>query len=244
MSIRRQASLLALAASLVWQAAAAVEPPAINTLRPFSATYHLSRVGMLFGEVRVTLALSSQGEYRYHAHTLPRGPVTLFRDDEITEESTGRIVGNEIRPDGYRYRHEHAENNRDAELSFDHAEGQVLNQISGTRWRMPVPPGVQDKFSQQLALMQRMLLGANDLDFPVADGGRLKTYRYDRIGSQVIDSPAGTLKTVALARRKDGRPSQMTIWLAPELGFLPVMVERRASDDRFTMLLQSVTWAP
>ena len=244
MNIRRQALTLALAATLSLQTGAAVEPPAPNALRPFSATYHLSRAGIPFGEVRVTLALSDGGEYRYHAHTLPRGPVTLFRDDEITEESTGRILENEVRPDNYRYRHEHTENGRDAALAFDHANGQVVNRIRGTRWRMPVPPGVQDKFSQQLALMQRMLLGAEDLEFPVADGGRLKSYRYERIGNQVIESPAGSLETVALARRKDDHPSQMTVWLAPELGFLPVMVERRASDDRFTMLLQSVTWAP
>lgn len=233
-----------LATMLCWQAATAVESPPRQELRPFSAVYHLFLAGMMFGEVRVSLSVTPEDEYVYRAHTIPGDLIKLFREDEITEESRGKIVDGAIRPDLYLYRHKHSEKNRDATLKFDHEAGQVNNEIRGSHWTMSVPSGVQDKFSQQLALIHSVLNGAENPSFPVADGGKLKTYSYDRIEQGAIETPAGSFEAIALARRKGDRPSRMTIWLAPDLRFLPVKVEKRESGDRFTMVLQSVSWNP
>ena len=244
MTIPGRCSMALLTAILCWPAAAASEVNPSSELRPFSAVYHLSLAGMLLGEVKVSLSVSKQGGYEYLAHTLPRGPMRLFRDDEITEESRGVVENRSIRPERYRYRHRQSDKHRVAELKFDHARGRVVNDIRGSRWTMPVPPGVQDKFSQQLALIQGMMNGAEEIEFPVADGGKLKFYRYERIEVETVDSPAGSFEAVALARRKNDRPSRMTIWLAPSLRFLPVRIEKRESNERVNMLLQSVTWNP
>ncbi len=241
MSGRALALGLALAAALGARGLPAAEPPR-DALRPFSATYHLSRAGILFGEVTVTLSISPEGNYRYRARTLTRGPVTLFRDDEVTEESEGRLVDGAVRPDRYSYSHRRDDGTRDASLAFDHEAGAVRHAIGGSRWSLSVPAGTQDKFSQQLALMRSLLDGAERPEFPVADGGGLKTYRYEPVGRETLKTPAGRLEAVALARRKDGQPSRMTVWLAPALHFVPVKIERREADDRFTMSLQSVSW--
>lgn len=232
---------LALAATFAARGLPAAEPPH-DALRPFSATYHLSRAGILFGEVVVTLSISPEGDYRYRARTLTRGPVTLFRDDEVTEESEGRLVDGAVRPDRYSYSHRRDDDTRDASLTFDHGAGVVRHAIGGTRWTLPVPAGTQDKFSQQLALMRSLLDGIERPGFPVADGGGLRTYRYEPVGRETLETPVGPVDAVALARRKDDQPSRMTLWLAPALRFLPVKIERREEDDRFTMSLQAVTW--
>jgi len=45
-----------------------------------------------------------------------------------------------------------------------------------------------------------------------------------------------------MIRSKDNRPSRASLWLAPELNYLPVKVERTEKDGQFIMELSWVNW--
>jgi len=211
-------------------------------LRPFTADYSLSRGYLLLAHVRVTLRIDADGRYRYRAHTLPVGVTAVLRSDEITESSEGMIIGREIRPDSYLYRHDKRENPRQVQLRFDWQQLRVLNQTPSSNWSMAVTAGTQDKFSQQLALMQALATGRRELEMSVADGGRLKRYRYQFQQMEPVITPAGEFDTLKLTRQKDQRRSQASLWLAPALGYLPVRVERRERDGVFEMELDALSW--
>lgn len=221
---------------------AALPALADSKLKPFAATYNLSRGGIILATVEVTLRLSPAGRYRYQARTIPTAPVAVFRDDEITELSEGRLSEEGIYPDSYLYHHRNPKKSRRTDLDFDWAAGRVTNRTADSHWSMEIQPGTQDKFSQQLLMMMTAAKGMQEIEFPVADGGRLKQYRFQTQGWEEVSTEAGTFHSLKLARSKNHKPSRASYWLAPELNYLPVKVERLETDESFIMQLRSLSW--
>ncbi len=224
---------------MMWQWTVAA-PQAGHRLQSFTAEYRLSRSGIEFGKVEMTLQRLEEDGYRYQAKTIPIGLFALFKKDEITEVSEGHIRGETVIPENYLYNHQRSKKPRRVELSFDWKAGRVTNRTPNSRWTMPIQNGTQDKFSKQLALMMAMANNSKQVIFSVADGGRLKRYQFNIIGRESIRTAAGDFDTIKVARSKERNPSQTTLWLAPELGFLPVQVKKKNEDGLFLMKLQDI----
>ena len=125
---------------------------------------------------------------------------------------------------------------------FDWQTGRVTNRTAGSDWSMEIHPGTQDKFSQQLRLMLAVSKGAQMIEFPVADGGLLKGYRFEQQGWEQVTTRIGAFNSLKLSRSKNDKPSRASYWLAPKLNHLPVKVVRTEPDGNFVMLLRSLTW--
>ena len=213
-----------------------------SALSPYTAQYELTRNDTLLGSVTIQLNYPDKSSYLYSARTETSGLVAFFRDDEIIESSQGQITGRNVRPNSYRYNHKRKDNPRLVELTFDWQKGEVLNRHADSSWSMSIPGDTQDKFSQQLALMLALAEGKRSLKFNVADGGRLKAYHYELLEKEKLQLPAGTFSTLKLSRRKGSGKVNATYWMAPELAFLPVRIERLGREHRVLMTLRSVSW--
>ena len=93
-----------------------------------------------------------------------------------------------------------------------------------------------DKLSQYEAIACRLRAAASDFTLNYVDD-RIARYRFVVDGEEVVESPAGTFRTVRLvagpertALALQGYHGRVTYWLAPELGFYPVRI--RASSRR------------
>ena len=109
---------------------------------------------------------------------------------------------------------------------------------------MAIPDGVQDKFSQQLALTQQLPGNGDSIKFEVADGGRLKIYQFTPQGEERLKTEVGEYTTIKLTREKDVRPSNATLWMAAELNYLPIKIVKQEKDNQFVMELRTITWLP
>ncbi|MET0102380.1 MAG: DUF3108 domain-containing protein [Sedimenticola sp.] len=211
-------------------------------LTPFSAEYSLNRNDTILGKVLITLELTPGGDYRYRAYTVTTGLISLFRDDQITEQSQGVVKNGSVRPDNYLYHHRRSNNPREVTVDFNWRTGRVTNHTGENRWSMRVPPGTQDKFSTQLALMMAVGRGERDITFKVADGGMLKNFHFSTNGSERVTTGNGSVNSIRVERVKEDRPSDSTLWLSPELNYLPVKISKQKRDEQVIMLLRSVTW--
>ncbi len=230
-------ALALLCCGCAWGAAASTPE-----VRPFRAVYEVFYLKLLLGRVEVTLEADADGAYRYGSVTTTAGALKVFRGDVITETSVGRIEGGRVIPLEYEYTHKSSDRDRRVQVKFDWTEGSVVNYAKDSHWRMDIPPGTQDKASQQLALM--LTLSAQDpaAAFEVADGGRLKRYRYKSVETLSLDTLAGEQRIFRVARSKGDRPSRTSIWLAPELHNLPVKAEKEEDGRILTMRLQELEW--
>jgi len=208
-------------------------------LTPFKAKYLVSRNDTTIGE-RIHHLQATQSGYVYKATMQTTGLAAIFKPGAITEQSTLNVIDNRIVPHFYEYTDSNKPR-KNAHLNFDWQQLKVTNNIGAKPWKMSIPNGTQDKFSYMLALMQDLQKGNTTMQYDIADGGRLKTYRFDSLGTEKIETVLGTLNTIKMRRIRVGKQNRFTyLWCAPSLGFLPVKVERHKGDNTYTMLVEQI----
>jgi len=194
----------------------------------FNAEYSLIRNGITLGISTRTLSVAPNDTYIYSSTTQATGIIAWFVKDHINEQSTWRFDGNQLRPLEYVYDRYGGSKTRRVKLVFDWQHQTVTNTIDGESWRMEIPANAQDKLVYQLSIMYDLLNGKKELDYKIADGGKLKDYTFDIQGEEVLNTDLGRLKTIRIQRIGDKRDT--TVWCAPQLSYLPVRLEQQDID--------------
>jgi Protein of unknown function (DUF3108) len=221
---KRLMSLL-LTALLLGESAMAAMPP------DFRASYELTRGSMKIGNSSIELSISRNGSYTYKSRSWPVHWVAWFLKDKLNESSKGKITEQGIRPDRYSYQRTGGSTEREAKLFFDWEDMTVENNVEDSRWKMDIPAGTLDKLVSHLGMMYELDNGETDIKFNVADGGKLKEFRFRVVGEETIEVPAGSFRTVKVSRLRDNSKRETFFWCAPALHFLPVRIRQREKDD-------------
>jgi hypothetical protein len=206
-------------------------------LEPFEARFQVSRNGLVLGTMDIRFTLDDKGGYTYSGHTKPGELLGLFISDEVHEASEGSYRNERIKPVRYHYLQDNGKRKKQTELEFDWSAGQVWTESEGQRWVQSLSSNTQDKYSQQLALRLDLAKGERQVSYPVADGGKIKTYHYRVMEDEWIDLPYGRLKCLQVKRSKQQHPPDYVIWIAPELNYLPVKIERKRSSGSYAIEL-------
>ena len=215
---------------------------AAEPIKPFQAEYELKRDQSNAGKVSLSLEYPKPGEYRFSSETKPVGLYKFFFQ-VIKESSAGVVVDNQFRPRNYRYIQKQSGDNRDMRMTFSTKPNRIKHKLNDKKpWYLKEPPkDVQDKMTQKLKLYQTF---AADNKPPqtmqVADGGKLLKYRYEYVGKETINTPAGKFDTVKVLRHKGDKPPKVTLWLSEKLSYLPVRVDRKKGKKVFRMLLKAI----
>ena len=217
----------------------AATPGATEAPVPFEARYELRANGIVVGERTLRLGRDGAGDFRLEALTEPRGLGKLFHARNLREFSRFRIEAGRLRPLEYDYRRE-GRKPRHVHLLFDWDAHRVTNDIDGNRWQMSIPEGTLDKLLVQLAIARDLASGDREAyRYAIADGGKLKTFRFVIEGSETIETPAGRFATVKLLRKRHDHDRTTRLWCADRLGYLPVRILQDEHEDavRFESLL-------
>ncbi len=194
-----------------------------TALEPFTAVYDISRGILTVGEMTRRLSVDEHARYAFESSMRARGLVSLFADTEVVETSHGRVEGNRLRPERYRYDKNGAR--KDYELQFDYGSNTVRRSDPGQDWSATMPPDLQDKLSYQAQMMGDLRSGPESLDYAIADRDRLKQYAIAVLGSEDIETGIGRFAAVKLERAKPGSKRRTIVWCARALDWMPVKVE-------------------
>lgn len=207
-----------------------------HPFEPFNAVYKVSRNNTDIGIRTHTLTLKGD-HYVYQSNMHATGFASLFKSGEVIEISQWQLNNGKVVPLRYEYR-DTDKAKRHAQLEFNWQTHSVTNKVGNKPWQMSIPDGTQDKFSYMLALMQDLQHGKKETEYKIADGGRLKTYRFKILRNEVISTPLGEFNTVKLQRVRTGKKNRITyLWVLPEKHYLPVKIERHKGDNVFTMVI-------
>jgi hypothetical protein len=201
------------------------------TLPDFEAVYIQKYGGLNIGTSMLTLKNGNNGSYLYEARSWPNDWLSWFLKDRLQESSRGVFTTTGIRPESYHYLRAGGSKTREANLSFDWEAMTVINNVADSRWKMDIPAGTLDKLASQLGVMLALNRGETETVFDIADGGKLKVYRFKVIGRETLEVPAGKFDTVKITRVQDDTSREILVWCAPTLGYLPVRIWRREPDD-------------
>jgi Protein of unknown function (DUF3108) len=231
---------LALSPLLAVLALTLVATASAEELRPFDASYDWIWHNM-------TVAVSSlhlerqDGNWVYRAKSEPRGIGRMF-SERPTQESVLKVTDDGVRPISYKADDGTSATKRDANVQFDWEHNRVTGVYEDAKIDMtPMPPGIQDDLSVQIALMVELLRGHTPDKFSLLSGNSVREYRYSRDGEETLTTPVGTIETIIYRSEKQNSPRTTRFWCAPSLGYIPLRVQQKRKDDvEWTMQIQSV----
>lgn len=218
-----------------------VANPAGTPVRNFTIHYNFSHKSLLLARMVRTLRANGDGTYTLESRSEAVGIAALLLNDNITEHSVWDLADGRPRSLHYEYHHSgRKKGDRHAVLDFDWRKGIVTNKINDDPWTMRVPTGTQDKLLYQYTLSRDLQQGTQipAYAYDVADGGELKSFRFERLGTEEIDTPIGRLQTVKLQRVHGSR--RTVIWCAATLDYNPVRIEQHKDGKVLTMEIRKI----
>jgi len=221
--------LLATALSVSAVTASAVE------LQPYQARYSLDWASGVSFSGDAVRSLRREGDN----WLLETNASAMFAS---LAESSRFSLSPHIQPQQYNFKRKVLGKKRKAQLDFDWQQQQVTNNVNNEPWTMAIAPGVLDKLSVQLQLRLDLKSGKTRFEYQVADGGKLKAYRFKVDGNESITTPAGTFDAVKVSRDRGSDSKRKTwIWFAPALDYMIVKIHQiEKSNKEYKLVLKEV----
>jgi hypothetical protein len=195
------------------------------TPQPFIATYNANYSGINVSAVRSLKATSDQLlELRFEAKSWIAS-ITEFSQFRWSE------AGN-LTPQHYTYERKGLGRERQANLTFNWDDKTVINDVQGKSWSMDLPEVVLDKLGYQLQLRNDLINQRPLASYKVADGGRLKTYQFKHMGSELLNTSIGPLKTTKVERVREDSKRTTQIWFADDWDYLIIKLQQTEKDGK------------
>ncbi|BFM17212.1 hypothetical protein R50073_33950 [Maricurvus nonylphenolicus] len=193
---------------------------------PFEAVYQANYSGLKVTAKRSLKKLpNGNHELRFSAKSWI---ASIEEFSQFQWNDSGQLV-----PQLYEYHRTGLGKDRHAVLTFDWQEGKVTNNVQQKPWSMDVPQATLDKLSYQLQLRNDLLNASPDLQYQVADGGRLKDYSFELMGEEVLQTPIGKVNTVKIKRIRAADKKRITyLWLAQDWNYLVVRLRQQEKDGK------------
>ena len=237
--VTKTSSTLWLAVMFGLVAALAGTTAAADELKPFQASYDWIWHGMTVAVSKLQLEQQDR-KWIYRSKSEPRGLGRMFSERPVSE-SVLEVTPEGVHPLSYKADDGTSSTKRDADIQYDWQNNRVTGVNEGAKIDMPIPPGIQDDLSVQIALMVALMRGQTPDKFSLLSGGSLREYHYSRDGEETLSTPVGKIPTIIYRSEKQYSPRVTRFWCAPSLGYIPLKVEQKRDNDiEWTMQVQSV----
>lgn len=210
-----------LAALLLMSAAAS---HAQNPLTPHKATYKV-KISVLGGELHTELREIEGGYSAVHEIT-PTGMSRMFARGRIRETSSFDAMTDGLRPRDYISEDSLTRDGENAIIHFDWEAGEARGTVDGAEVVSAMAALAHDRVSIQYALMHDLLNGEPNDRYTMFEIDRLRPVEIRDAGTRIVDVPAGEFEVIGISHQAEGSKRVTTMWCAPELGYLPVVIEQ------------------
>ncbi len=192
----------------------------------FSANYLVRLNGLQAGELKQELSTNNDNIRIFKSATQAKGVFAYFKPDLVEETSHWQYKDSAILPQSYLYQRTGGKKEKYLSLNFDWLNMQVFIDDKKQPWQLQLEENTLDKLVYQLALMSDLTENKTNLNYRIADGGKLKNYKILILGEELIATPLGNIHTIKLKReRTRSKGRETTLWCAPVLNYLPVRLE-------------------
>ncbi len=197
----------------------------------FAANYSIHLNGIQAGELKRSLVTNNDGTRLFKSKTQAKGLFALLKPEVIIETSLWSGSEKLIKPLEYRYTRTGGRKNKRVALDFNWVTRQVYIDDAKRPWSLDLESATLDKLLYQLALMSDLEEKKVTFNYRIADGGKIKHYLITKTNQEVISTPMGKIEAIKLTRERS-RPKdrKTTLWCAPALNYLPVMLEHIEKD--------------
>ena len=199
-------------------------------LTPHTAEYKV-KISLLGG--RLTTRLARSDDVYVATHLIePTGLAGAIAGGEILAESEFRADGDGILPLHYRGDDEVSSDKLRVDIEFDWNEQRAIGHYQTKDDPEPVAvddaidASIHDPVSIQYELMVDLANGGSDSQYVLYEHDRIRSLTVTRIGTQTVETKAGTFEAVGIRHQAGSSSRSTTLWFAEKLDWLPVMIER------------------
>ncbi|MEM1403304.1 MAG: DUF3108 domain-containing protein [Pseudomonadota bacterium] len=194
-----------------------------RALTPYDAVYKTSTSGLSI-KLKRSLNMDENGDCKLTSE----GKLLVAG---ISEISVFGVEGAQVKPKSYVYQLSGPIRRR-REVHFD-PDSEVIRSLYKKEWyELPRTDSTLDRMSQQEQLRLSLLndpTPKEDMLFTVADGRKVKEYRFIFMGEERLETPMGWINTLHFERDHDDEERRSAVWIAPEWDYL--MVRTVHTDD-------------
>lgn len=206
---------------------------------PAPSTFETSYNAKLYGfNITATSRLIplSNGHYEYYFNADSMvGKVT-----EMTEVSWN-AKEQRIIPQRYIYQRNGMGKNRDDELVFDWAASKVTNIKSAQSQALDAAKNIQDSLSYQIQLSQDLIAGKKQFEYSIANGRKIKQYKFEIVGEELLTTPLGDVKTLKVKRTRDKSDLVTYAWFAKDFQYLLVRLQQEENGSAYTIYISKAS---
>ena len=214
-------------------------PATAADLTPHTAEYKV-KISVISGRLRTELQATEDGFVATHV-VKPTGLSKIISSGKMHVSSTFTTAADGVRPVTYQAI-DTIRDEPEANIDFDWS----TNLAAGTVGDAPVEFQLEglshDAVSIQYELMYDLLNDQPNARYTVFDVDKMRLINVRDAGQKSVKTKAGTYDVVGIQHQREGSSRVTTMWCAPELGYLPVIIERhRKGKLLFRATLQRYT---
>ncbi len=207
----------------------------------FQAIYN-AQLKQVDGQVMMTLKKEQDNLYSYEMITRPSGFWRIIIDGSIREKSTFSLENGVVRSKTYELNDTIRSKPRQSSATFDWGNLLLSGYYKDRKFELPLNRNVIDRVVLQIAIMHNNQQGINSTEHYILDRDKVKRVRINQKMSVNIRVPFGQFEAIEIEHVSEGSDSINSLWLAPELGYIPVkLTQKKDGKTIFSASLSQLT---
>ena len=198
------------------------------TLTPHAATYKV-KISVLGGELKTKLVPTATGFEATHV-IHPTGMSRMLARGSIAESSRFDTAADGVKPRVYSSKDTLTRDKTNATIEFDWDAGEARGTVNGEEVVSVIDGLAHDRVSIQYEVMYDLLNGAASDQYTMFEIDRLRPVNISILGEKVVKVGAGEFAVIGIRHQAEGSKRATTLWCAPELGYLPVVIEQHRKE--------------
>lgn len=211
-----------------------------TVLQPYVAQYELLRAGHVAGEVNVKLEHIGKKQWRMTSHTRGTRGLAALAGVEVVETSEFTASAKGLSCGRYQYR-QTGLSKRERSVDCNTSKKEIISRDHRGEYRFPAQSGVLDRQIVSLALGMKLAMSKQtELSLPVVDRERLEPQSFQVGAEELLQIPAGSMRTIKLERAHGSSQRMTTTWLAIDNGWIPARIVHTGADGGIELRLRSL----
>jgi hypothetical protein len=212
--------------------AAPAAPAAEAGLPTYTATYRVAYKGREAGTAEFSVRYVAERDvYEFSSRVMAKGMLKLARPNPAVERSEFRVAAGVIQPLQFWYEDGSRSGEDNFHIEFDWERRVATVDSAEARREFALPESALDRGSLQVALMHDLATSGAARTLKLADEDGIVEYEYTDNGTATMPTGSGPVATRVLTQQRAGSSRVTSLWVAPELRFLPVRIEQRRDGE-------------
>ena len=201
---------------------AAAQAPAVE-LTPHRAEYKV-RISVVSGQLNTELLASEAGYVATHV-VKPTGMSRVITRGRMQVSSEFTSAEEGVRPVRY-HAIDTIRDDPEARITFDWETSEARGTVGEEDVVLQLDGLSHDAVSIQYQLMYDLMNDRQNASYVLFDVEKMRVANVRNVGTKSVKTQAGQFDVVGIEHQKEGSSRTTTLWCAPELDYLPVVIEQ------------------